>query len=96
MGGVPDTPPIFSDWILSALLLIAGYQTERDNLVSFVHKMKGLSGGAEFIYARKDFTRKCAHEAASIINSYRDGVARVIYDERHGLHEVRFNWRKLI
>lgn len=80
-----------NDWDFSARLIEAGYKTGRTNLTSFDHKMKSMTGGAEEIYKKKESVKEAAHIVA---DRYKH-AAKVVYNEDHGLHEVRFNWKKL-
>lgn len=91
VGGYDESLPCFGDWDMSARLLQAGYRTSRTNLVTFVHKMKSQPGGAADIYARQDLVRQAAERVAAKF----PGCATVKFVPAHGLHEVRFNWRKL-
>lgn len=92
VGGYDESLVCFGDWDLSARLILSGHKTARTNLITFVHKMKSHEGGAEDVYRRKDLVRDSAHRCAS---KFPEGCARVVYVESHGLHEVRFNWKKL-
>lgn len=89
VGGYDESLIIFNDWELSARLITYGYWTGRTNLITFIHKMRGMKGGAEGIYEKKDEIRTAAER---IVAKY-PGAARL--KEAHGLTEVRFNWRKL-
>jgi hypothetical protein len=91
IGGYDESLPCFGDWDVSARLLQAGYRTSRTNLVTFVHKMKSQPGGAADVYARQDLVRDAAHRVAAKF----PGCATVKYVPSHGLHEVRFQWKKL-
>lgn len=91
VGGYDEALPIFNDWELSARLLRAGHRTRRTNLVSFVHKMRSHDGGASALYDRAETIRAAAEDVAA---RYPE-AASVKFIPAHGLHEVRFNWRKL-
>ena len=91
VGGFDEQLICFGDWDLSARLIQAGYRTARTNLVTFVHKMKSFEGGAADVYKKKEAVKEAAHRVASKF----PGAATVKYVEAHGLHEVRFNWKKL-
>lgn len=92
VGGFDETLAVFGDWDMSARLILGGYETERTNLFSFVHKMKSMEGGAADIYARKELVKDAAER---VVRKFGSEVSRVKYVESHGLHEVRFNWKKL-
>lgn len=92
VGGFDQSLAVFSDWDMSARLIKAGYLCVKTNLVSFEHKMKGMSGGAEAIYAKKE---RVQASAMALLNRYGSDVAIVKYVPEHGQHEIRFNWRKL-
>lgn len=91
IGGYDETLPCFGDWDMSARLLQAGYRTSRTNLVTFVHKMKSQPGGAADVYSQQERVREAAERVAAKF----PGAASVRWVPAHGLHEVRFNWRKL-
>jgi len=91
VGGYDESLPCFGDWDISARLLQAGYLTARTNLVTFVHKMKSHEGGACDVYKKKRLVEEAAHRVAAKF----PGCATVKWVESHGLHEVRFNWKKL-
>lgn len=91
VGGFDESLFIFNDWEISARLIKAGYKNARTNLITFLHKMKSHKGGAEIIYSQPDKVKK----AAELLSQRYPGASKVVYVEKHGLHEVRFNWRKL-
>lgn len=91
VGGYDESLLIFNDWEMSARLIQCGYRTARNNLVTFEHKMKSMEGGAAGIYQMPD---KVKAAAESLTRKF-PGIARVVFDEAHGLWEVRFNWKAL-
>lgn len=92
VGGFDETLAVFSDWDMSAKLLSAGYRCVRTNLVTFEHKMKGMSGGAEAIYAK---TERIKASAEALEARYGSEIAKVKWVESHNQYEIRFNWKKL-
>jgi hypothetical protein len=93
VGGYDESLIIFSDWELSARLMVSGYRTAKTNLVCFEHKMKSMSGGAEGIYAQREKIEKSGRE---IIRRYGSDVCKLVWVESHGQPEIRFNWNKLV
>lgn len=91
VGGYDESLLIFNDWEMSARLLVNGHRCARTNLLSFVHKMKSMGGGAADTYAR---TAEVAEAARRVAARY-PAAARVVRDEAHGLDEVRFRWSAL-
>lgn len=91
VGGFDETLWIFSDWEMSARLIKNGYKCCRTNLITFEHKMRGMEGGADFLYKNKEKVTKACHQIAS---RYGDSV-RIKWVETHGQHEIRFNWKSL-
>lgn len=91
VGGFDESLWIFSDWEMSARLIQAGYHTMRTNLVTFVHKMRGMEGGADWLYQHKDRVQ----EACLRIKAKYGDAVRIEWVPEHGQHEIRFTWKKL-
>lgn len=92
VGGFDEKLILFADWDMSARLLQAGCRVARTNLVTFEHKMRGMAGGAEGLYAQKERVKASAERVAA---KYGPG-ARVVFVEKHDQFEVRFNWKALL
>jgi hypothetical protein len=91
VGGFDESLTIFADWDMSAKLIKAGYRCLRTNLVTFEHKMKGMSGGAEALYKQKDRIKA----SADTLGVRYGAAARVVFVPEHDQYEIRFNWKKL-
>jgi len=89
VGGYDLSLPLFSDWDMSAKLIQAGFKTACWYQPMFSHKMKGMKGGAEFLYKDGENTKKAI---AILKERYGDAVREV---EAHGQKEARFDWKKL-
>ena len=83
---------IFGDWEMSARLIKSGHKVVRTNLVTFEHKMKSMSGGAEHVYANRD---KVLEACERVKNRYPE-ACKVKWIQEHGQHEIRFNWKALV
>ena len=83
---------IFGDWEMSARLIKNGYKVVRTNLVTFEHKMKSMSGGAEHVYAARERVMEACER---VKNRYPD-ACKIKFVEEHGQHEIRFNWKALL
>jgi len=91
VGGFDESLWIFSDWELSARLIAAGYKTMRTNLITFEHKMRGMDGGADWLYKNQEKVTEACHQIKA---KYGEAV-RIEWVPEHGQHEIRFNWKKL-
>jgi GT2 family glycosyltransferase len=92
IGGYDESLPCFGDWDVSARLIQAGHRTARTNLITFVHKMKSHPGGAEDVYQASERVKEAAFRVSA---KFPPGCATVRWVPSHGLHEVRFNWKRL-
>lgn len=92
VGGFDEDLWIFSDWEMSARLIRAGYKCWRTNLLTFEHKMRGMDGGAAWLYEHKE---KVSQACSQISTRYGEAV-KIKWVEAHGQHEIRFNWKKLV
>lgn len=92
LGGYDEKLLIFNDWEMSARMIKCRHQTRRTNLLSFVHKMKSMDGGAQKIYEQKLAVRKAAERVQWLYPE----ACKVIYVPEHDLYEIRFNWKKLL
>ena len=81
----------FHDWEMSARLLTRGFNNACCYDYAFNHKMRGFSGGATSMENRQ----QRALRSAQFLGIKYPGVTRIIYHEKHGQPEVRFDWRKL-
>lgn len=91
VGWYDESLICFGDWEMSARLMQAGYQCWRTNLVTFVHKMNSMQGGASEIYKKQEAVKSAAEAVA---RKY-PHAARVKFVPEHNLHEIRFNWKSL-
>lgn len=91
VGGFDENLWIFADWELSARLIKSGYACWRTNLITFEHKMRGMDGGAQWLYANKEKVQQACIRVAS---QYGNAV-KIKWVEAHGMHEIRFNWKAL-
>jgi len=92
VGGFDERLWLFSDWEMSARLIQAGYRVLRNNLLTFEHKMRGMGGGADWLYQNKAKVQ----EACQIIQTrYGENAVRIKWVEKYGQHEIRFNWKAL-
>lgn len=92
VGGYDEQLAVFSDWDLSARMVLAGYRCMRTNLVTFEHKMRGMPGGAAELY--KDQTR-VINSAKRVKMKLPEGSCEIKWIPNHGQHEIRINWKKL-
>lgn len=91
VGGFDEKLWLFADWEMSARLIKAGYRCARTNLLTFEHKMRGMDGGAQFLYEKKEKVT----EACQLIASKYGTSVRIKWIPKHGQHEIRFNWKAL-
>lgn len=92
VGGFDERLWLFSDWEMSARLIKAGYRVIRNNLLTFEHKMRGMGGGADWLYKNQAKVQ----EACQLIQTrYGEDTVRIKWVPKHGQHEIRFNWKNL-
>jgi hypothetical protein len=92
VGGFDEDLWLFADWEMSARLIQSGYRCARTNLLTFEHKMRGMEGGADWLYKQKARVEAAVRKLHS---KYGPEVCRVEFIEQHQQYEIRFNWRKL-
>ena len=91
IGGYCEKIKLFNDYEITARLLSCGYQNACWYDYAFEHKMKSKKGGAEFLYAKNQIV----NEAVFYLNQQYPCCSRIIKHEKHGIYEIRFNWKKL-
>ncbi len=92
VGGYDEQLAVFSDWDLTARMVMAGYRCPRTNLVTFEHKMRGMPGGAAHLYEQQE---KVLNSARRVKMKLPEGSCEIKWIENHGQHEIRINWKKL-
>lgn len=90
VGGYDEDLPIFTDWDMSARLLLAGKMTACWYEAMFVHKMKSMEGGAADIYRHPEVLTSAIER---LRDRYGEKAVRVV--EAHGQPEPRFRWDRL-
>lgn len=92
IGGFDEDLWIFSDWDVSARLIKTGHRVIRTNLITFEHKMRGMEGGADWLYKNQE---KVQQACRKLENRFGPEVVKVTWVEAHGQFEVRFRWAAL-
>ena len=82
---------LFSDYDITAQLIMKGYKIGVWNKYMFLHKMKSQEGGAMTYYKQAELIKtNCEY-----IQKKYGKLCKMFFNESHGIWEVRLNWKDI-
>jgi len=92
IGGYDKNLILFSDYEITARLLLNGYNVGIWYKYFFLHKMKSKEGGAMVYYKQSNLIKE---QCEYLQNKY-GKLCKMFFNKSHGIYEVRFDWRKIM
>ena len=91
IGGYDKKLLIFSDYDITAQLIMKGFKVGVWNKYLFLHKMKSQEGGAMTYYKQSELIKtNCEY----ILKKYGE-LCKMFFNTKHGIWEVRLNWKEI-